>query len=455
MKKSEHIHILALALLLTLLLFPGLANAANWYIRSGATGWDNGTNWTDAWTRLPATLNRGDTYYIADGIYGGYTFDDAESGTTHIYVKKAIASDHGNETGWDSAYGDGQATFGRIQFTTSYWEWNGQTRTTWKSGHGFKIFQTGTYGIGVEAQNIGNLTIKYTEVYSQNPDSTGESCGGNIKISHGFHDNITISYNYSHTKRGNLMEMGGVDNGLYEYNYLEYNGSDAICHGQAIQEQSSDNMIIRYNIIGDWEGTGGIVVLSSGGASDSTNWDIYGNVFFRGDDNPKNRGDIDNGVIAVINNKSAVDWRIHNNTIINIYQNKASIQMKSGVDQAHSNVVAYNNLWANSAGAGLDEGTKCTNCESDYSYLMSNSSVYSENNSQTESWDASIFTDYTNEDYTLAAATNAGVATSFDTDLFGNTRGADGTWDRGAYEYNDGGFADLMPPMAPMNLQVF
>jgi len=46
---------------------------ANHYIRDGAGGSNDGTNWTHAWTTLPSPLTRGDTYYIADGNYANYT----------------------------------------------------------------------------------------------------------------------------------------------------------------------------------------------------------------------------------------------------------------------------------------------------------------------------------------------------------------------------------------------
>lgn len=72
--------------------------AANHYILDGGSG--DGSAWNNAWDDLPATLTRGDTYYIGDGTYGGYTFNDAVSGTDIIYIKKATAGDHGTETGW-------------------------------------------------------------------------------------------------------------------------------------------------------------------------------------------------------------------------------------------------------------------------------------------------------------------------------------------------------------------
>ncbi|HBA83183.1 MAG TPA: hypothetical protein DCZ95_03725 [Verrucomicrobia bacterium] len=58
-----------------------------------------------------------------------------------------------------------------------------------------------------------------------------------------------------------------------------------------------------------------------------------------------------------------------------------------------------------------------------------------------ESISTSTFTNYAGDDFTLAAATAGGddsIGATYNTDMLGSTRGADGTWDRGAYEYVDG-----------------
>src|SRR5690606_21620262 len=90
----------------------GVQIMADYCVRAGATGADDGSNWNNAYPDLPTTLERGSTYYIADGSYDGYTFNDVVSGTTLITIKKATVSDHGGiETGWSDAYGDGQAIF--------------------------------------------------------------------------------------------------------------------------------------------------------------------------------------------------------------------------------------------------------------------------------------------------------------------------------------------------------
>jgi hypothetical protein len=110
--------------LLILLLFPSLVSAQeDHYICTmetcGISG--DGSSWSSPLAELPVTLQRGHTYYVADGSYGSYTFDDPEQGEEYIYIKKAIESDHGMDTGWSSAYGDGQAVFAdSIAFNSGY-----------------------------------------------------------------------------------------------------------------------------------------------------------------------------------------------------------------------------------------------------------------------------------------------------------------------------------------------
>jgi hypothetical protein len=52
--------------------FPSILWAASHYIREGAAGKQDGSDWENAHTQLPPNLVRGDTYYITDGTYPGY-----------------------------------------------------------------------------------------------------------------------------------------------------------------------------------------------------------------------------------------------------------------------------------------------------------------------------------------------------------------------------------------------
>ena len=126
-------NILLLTLLLMLLVLGTVsAEAANHYVRAGASG--NGSDWANACADFTgpcaeASLVRGDTYYVADGTYAPRTFSTPASNNLVITIKKATVSNHGTETGWDITYGNGQATFaGQIHFTTSNWVFDGVTR---------------------------------------------------------------------------------------------------------------------------------------------------------------------------------------------------------------------------------------------------------------------------------------------------------------------------------------
>ncbi len=102
---------------------PDTANKkskSQYHVRADATGANDGSNWTNAYTELPDDLERGSTYYIASGTYSSYTFDDAVSGSLYITIKKATITNHGIETGWDNSYEDGEVVLGTLKFTADY-----------------------------------------------------------------------------------------------------------------------------------------------------------------------------------------------------------------------------------------------------------------------------------------------------------------------------------------------
>jgi hypothetical protein len=155
--------------ILLLVVMPGMALSANHYVRAGASGNNSGTDWANAYTSLPATLVRGDTYYIADGNYSGYTFDDPASGSKVITIIKATQNNHGTDAGWSNSYGDGQASWGLLNFNSSYWVFDGQTGfgTGSQEPYGFRISYSGT-GQGVKLVKFNNspsyITISHVDM---------------------------------------------------------------------------------------------------------------------------------------------------------------------------------------------------------------------------------------------------------------------------------------------------
>src|SRR5216110_695877 len=99
-------HPLGVALVsLAVLVLPTTSWAANHYVRAAATGNGSGSDWTNAYTKLPVSLVRGDTYCVAGGTYLElHDFNDTESGTSVITVKAATIGDHGTNTGWNDAF---------------------------------------------------------------------------------------------------------------------------------------------------------------------------------------------------------------------------------------------------------------------------------------------------------------------------------------------------------------
>src|SRR5205807_275368 len=103
---------LSLTLSLALsLCFGTAAQAACHVVTPSGAGTRDGSAWGNAFAGLPATLVRGDSYYIATGTYPRYRFNTPESGTTVITIKKATPTDHCTDAGFQAGYGTGQAVW--------------------------------------------------------------------------------------------------------------------------------------------------------------------------------------------------------------------------------------------------------------------------------------------------------------------------------------------------------
>ena len=425
--------------------FAEISHSASHYVRQGATG--NGSDWTNAYSNLPDSLTRGDTYYISDGSYGGYTFDDANSGTSVITVKKAIAADHGTDTGWNSGYGDGQAVFSDMQFATGYYVIDGQRRNEndWQdvSGYGFR----NTGGIYSSALNPGpacadNLTVRYMDmggsaignVYSEgNPDS-GIYMGGFGE----YCNNWTISRCHIHNV-GIAIQGAGQDGMVVESNFIGPSWSKEAIRGQS----RFSNSTIRHNVMWNACQMDPIEGSSSGCTAEIALWagdtsgyfsgnQIYGNIIQKTTDESNSGG-------AIIVGGDGSNWSgvpasntlVYNNTIVGLKEWRSDILINGGTGN-----VVRNNLWADISG------------DSRYWYVGANTT------SNNVIMDTSIFVDYPT-DLRLSGATESGFGLSapYNTDMLNVTRGADGTWDIGAYEYVSGA-SDTTSPSPPAGVTV-
>jgi len=430
--------------LLTLMLALATVSvhAADRYVRQGASGNGSGTDWTNAYPTLPATLVRGDTYWIADGSYGSYTFRTPLSGSSLITIRKATSGAHGTSTGWNNSYGDGQAAFGDFLFDYGYYVFDGATRNeaNWAdtASYGFRVSGSLYSSRLASGSNAcaDNLTFRYVDVGGS--AGTGPSSAGVGAYLGGFGEgslaceNWTLQRNHIHNVKVHV-HCPGCTGLLVEHTYFGIGWGKEAIRGLV----AAYNITIRHNIFKDscqrdpgdsTSGCTGEIAIWSG--TNHNNIEIYGNVFY------KTTSEVNSGGVIVIGG-NGTSWtgpptnntKVYNNTIAGLKNWHADILINGG-----SNNQCRNNIWYDVAGS-------LTGCSAN---STSNNVVLS----------GTPFVNYAAGDFRLAAPTAQGMTlvSPYNVDRLGTTRGADGTWDLGATEYAAGGGGGPLP--APTNLRV-
>jgi hypothetical protein len=173
------------------------------------------------------------------------------------------------------------------------------------------------------------------------------------------------------------------------------------------------------NSIFNWDGQN--IYLYGTGVPTADDWKIYGNLFYLPSPAVATSS-------AAINSDSSSDsltnLLFYNNTVYNYYY------------ATHSRAPVNSGLVKNNIFIGLSNYVDMTN-DFTHDYNASDESL---GEAHGQSVTSSIFNDTASADFTLKADTDAGevLGAPFNVDMLGNTRGADSTWDRGAYEYTLG-----------------
>lgn len=423
---------------------PTATASANYkYVRDGATGNGSGSDWTNAYDDLPATLTRGVTYLFADGTYAGRTFGTAESGNSMIVFQKATATSHGTDTGWVSTYGDGVAQWnGGIYITTSYLKWDGVTGGgpgSWESGFGFAFDHTGWHSFHIEGSKH-DIGIYHCDFESGGRSSTNTE--DQIIYAINSPSYLTISYCYLHDVRGCQMITRSGHHYTIEYSKFARNGGGGpTSHREAWSGSNECNVVVRYCIFEDISNSGMLAMVNGNGYMDD--WEIYGNVFLHSGniltDNYISPAVILTKWASGLTELIARNWKIYNNSFVGIagYSGFRIMEIQgAGVD-------VENNLWYANYGPTIHMPSDT---------LSVDRSLYIDNHTDAGAdLDAAAaalgtgnltgtgdpFTSWTTGDFSLVAGTVTGatLAAPYNVDMFGHTRGADGTWDRGAIEY--------------------
>jgi hypothetical protein len=405
-----------------------------YYARPDGAAGNNGSNWANAFCKLPATLERGAVYYLASGQYGSYTFKDAANGDQWIAVKKATADDHGPAADWNASYGEGPAVFDSMVFDgtdNGYVEVNGQV------DGGIRIaFPAGAVShpnVGVLiAKGMSHITLKYLDIagpgtstgpgdphsgYNANGDDRGlcvkswQDVGGG-KYGYKTVSDLLVSHCRIHGA-DSTMVIGCITDSIFEHNVIYdanvWNPGPQAHPNMLYVFGITNNIRFRYNEIYNWSCEGFILSLSG----PHSNWFIYGNVWH----DPV--ADQATNVARIVSARKGTIGPVYfyNNTIVGSH---LPIMIEEGGSFTHDSE-AKNNLIYH-ASAEIAKSVQSANNLTAASDPFVNSGAF---------------------DYHLKAgsqALDAGtpLGAEFNTDKDGKTRGADGKWAVGAYANGDG-----------------
>lgn len=433
---------MALWRLITFALFATSLSAATLCVKPSSAGAATGADWSNP-LGSSFTPVRGNTYYIAAGTYGSKIWSVANSGTTLITIKMATTNDHATATGWTDSMAATNALWTSWEVWTDYWMFDGQWRSSgsdWDGAniqYGFKVKSSGPIRLDDGSGNgCDNSTFRYIDAVG-----SGQGSGSGDDIIYGLTGNTGITFQYCSLRdsdRTIFLWRGTWTSAVIEYCFLARNNSTPAVHGEMLSCTSINGAIFRYNIIENTEGTAfGWAVLNGSGSKSSANTatglQIYGNIL-----RSVSGADTAAAIIYVANDGSNLNYvdnlSYHNNTHVNCLIDVALIYSDvAGTNNAVSNNVFYNsgaagggysnpgtlsyNWYWNTANSG-DSGTGKTVCLSSCSALF-----------------VSVPTDM----HLASALAGTSLGASYQTDFDGVTRGADGTWDRGAFEYSAGG----------------
>lgn len=401
----------------------------NLYIREGRNG--NGSDWTNAFGQVPA-LVRGNTYYVADGTYNGFT--SSVSGTTPIVIKKATAADHGTDTGWNNSYGDGQAVFGDITLNDmGYFTLDGNgveygIKINHPNDDGGKAFFVG----GWAAMDINNITLSYVEMagpagvagyaFKNYTDGVWAFRFGTTPW---VLRNWKIAHCSIHGFAEDLHTYKAVD-WVVEYNKIYDNNvtpTSADLHPNLWYNQDSHNLIFRYNEVWNWNVTGLYTFYGTTG-----DMRVYGNYFH----------DAGGKALWFYESGSWEQVHVYNNTFADVFwATSAHGSQTFGASDFR------NNLFSNSVvelAAGWSH---------DYNWYSGSDKKGEANGvagGNTNPWSTKPQIS-SSVSSTLPKDKGVALAAPYNVDPKGVTRGADGKWDIGAYESG----SNPNPPNPPID----
>lgn len=287
--------------------------------------------------------------------------------------------------------------------------------------------------------------------------------------------NLDIQYNYLHDAGFNnitLFNANGQGSGdVIAHNFFTGNMGWTGAHGQPIQTNATSGLTVAYNVFFNSLGT---AIVFNNGVSNvngtSQNMAVYGNLVYNTGTNLYNTGvgefieaySVD-GTCA-LGSAPITNLYVYNNTIAGNNTANGVYASASGIERdtysCSTGWVAEDNLWWNSSVADLSYA----NLTHSYNTVAQGTVGWGAGAGTGDSQYASgcsgngPFSNVSTNNYQLSSETVSGCAhlndgtslsSPYNVDILGVQRGLDGTWERGAFEFNTGA---PTKPESPTNL---
>jgi hypothetical protein len=387
-------------------------------------------------------------------------------------------------------------------FTSSYWDIDGVTGTgNNASSYGFRTRALGsalgnTYHVTTPDDLNASTVVSHINLKHIDFEGRGVDLGSATErevldtavrfvntASNVYSTDINIQNCYFHDSDNVFSMYVGVKGSVFDRCYFTRNESNSNSHGEGIQtnargsEVVAEDVVVKYCTFEDVEGTA-MISLGNG-----YKWYVYGNIFLLTSGYPNataNQGQCgDQGCSAYMSICSNVATRasdiyVFNNTFYNINPRKRTGSSLDAIgaagvyDYYSSGSIRYytfNNLFADCY-IQYPQPTPSYNA---FYHMVYGGITTDGTNAQTVSSNPFLNTSAGNANFLrLSIATNAGVnpttiipasllnstfglanLTDINADSDNKIRGADGTWDRGAFE-----FATNQPPPDNKSLKV-
>jgi hypothetical protein len=423
------------------------ASAANWYVEKTASGSNNGTSWTNAWNELSAinwsSVACGDTVWLGGGTYtSSLAVSKTCTSANPLTIKRVLSTDTVPvaAAGWNSSF-DSTVIMsnGEIAMGGAYWTVDGRVGTSTANNFGISLRETGgNYGIQLaNGASANHLTFSHIEVFgpacvtSQN--CTSDTHALDFRNFSGSADTIMVDHCWFH-RESELLWLGGgnVSNLTIQYTQIDTSATTTDEHSDIMYIAGKvTNLTFAYDRIYGSDNDG--MLYESGGTYNGIY--MYGNMYYY------NMGQI----IVFKSGSSFSNVYLYNN----VFQWDGSFNAPSGNNwqsffnwlSSPTNGAVENNVFEGVTGGAWGGMT------ADYNAY---SSDIGKQDSGAHSFTYSKGTQFVNvpnsanpsaADFHLTAAGatafQKGVALGapYNQDPDGNTRGSNGNWYIGAYQY--------------------